>query len=89
MPTDAPLVPGEPAGLVDHHCHGVVETDLDRAAFEDLITESSVPAAPGCSFFDTQVGLAVRAHCARCLTCRRSRRRRTTWPGVPTSVPLR
>lgn len=64
MPTDAPLVPGEPAGLVDHHCHGVVETDLDRAAFEDLITESSVPAAPGCSFFDTQVGLAVRAHCA-------------------------
>ena len=43
MPTDAPLVPGEPAGLVDHHCHGVVETDLDRAAFEDLITESSVP----------------------------------------------
>ena len=64
MPTDAPLVPGEPAGLVDHHCHGVVETDLDRAAFEDLITESSVSAAPGCSFFDTQVGLAVRAHCA-------------------------
>ena len=31
MPTDAHLEPGEPAGLVDHHCHGVVESDLDRA----------------------------------------------------------
>ena len=30
--------------LVDHHCHGVVEAPLDRATFEDLITESDAPA---------------------------------------------
>jgi predicted TIM-barrel fold metal-dependent hydrolase len=50
--------------LVDHHCHGVVTGDLDRAAFEDLINEGFDAPAPGTSHFDTPVGLAVRRWCA-------------------------
>jgi predicted TIM-barrel fold metal-dependent hydrolase len=50
-------------GLVDHHCHGVVRTDLDRPAFEALLSEGG-PPAPGMTNFDTPVGLAVRRHCA-------------------------
>lgn len=50
--------------LVDHHCHGVVVDDVDRATFEDLITESDVPAPPGATFFDTQLGMSIRRHCA-------------------------
>lgn len=49
--------------LIDHHCHGVVNADLDRAAFEDLITESDRPAPAGTTFFDTQLGFALRRHC--------------------------
>lgn len=51
-------------GLVDHHCHGVLEHDLDRAGFEDLITESDRPAPDGTTFFDTQLGFMIRRHCA-------------------------
>ena len=50
--------------LFDHHCHGVVEHDLGREEFEALISESSRPAAAGCTRFDTQVGFAIRRHCA-------------------------
>lgn len=50
--------------LVDHHCHGVVTTDLDRAGMEDLLTESDAPAPAGTTFFDTQLGFAVRRECA-------------------------
>ena len=50
--------------LVDHHCHGVVTAELTRARFEDLITESDRPAPEGTTFFDTQLGLAIRQHCA-------------------------
>ncbi|MEV8124504.1 amidohydrolase family protein [Streptomyces sp. NPDC085944] len=48
--------------LVDHHCHGAVTDDLDRAGFEALLTAGE--AWPGVSPFDTPVGLAVRRHCA-------------------------
>ncbi|MFE5393805.1 amidohydrolase family protein [Streptomyces sp. NPDC056568] len=48
--------------LVDHHCHGAVTGDLDRAGFASLLTEGE--AWPGVSPFDTPVGLAVRRHCA-------------------------
>jgi predicted TIM-barrel fold metal-dependent hydrolase len=48
--------------LVDHHCHGVVTADLDRAGFEALLTEGGV--WPGISPFDSPVGVAVRRHCA-------------------------
>ncbi|MFC7307660.1 amidohydrolase family protein [Streptomyces monticola] len=49
--------------LVDHHCHGVLRTHPDRTAFEALLTESDAPAAPGTTFFDTQLGFAVRRLC--------------------------
>ncbi|MFD1829522.1 MULTISPECIES: amidohydrolase family protein [Streptomyces] len=49
--------------LVDHHCHGVVREDLDDDAFASYLTESDAPAAPGTSFFDTQLGFAVRRWC--------------------------
>ncbi|WP_281966269.1 amidohydrolase family protein [Serinicoccus marinus] len=50
--------------LVDHHCHGALEATLGRARFEDLITESDAPAPAGTTFFDTQLGFAIRRHCA-------------------------
>jgi predicted TIM-barrel fold metal-dependent hydrolase len=48
--------------LVDHHCHGTVAAELDREAFEPLLTEGD--AWPGVSPFDSPVGVAVRRHCA-------------------------
>jgi len=53
--------------LVDHHCHAVVGHDLDRNAFELMLGESGRPAPPGCSTFDTNLGLAVRAWCSSLL----------------------
>lgn len=53
--------------LVDHHCHGVVDEDLNRADFEQLMTESDWPAPPGTTHFDSQVGFAVRGLCAPAL----------------------
>lgn len=50
--------------LIDHHCHGIITGPLDRAAFEDLITESDWPAPDGTTHFDTQVGFAIRRYCA-------------------------
>jgi hypothetical protein len=66
----AAVTPDEITGLVetlpllDHHCHAVVDRPLDRAAFELMLGESGRPAPPGCSAFDTALGLAVRAWCA-------------------------
>ncbi|GAA0339046.1 amidohydrolase [Actinoallomurus spadix] len=51
------------APLVDQHCHGVRRDDLDRAAFESLITEGG-PSPAGTTHFDSPVGLAVRRWCA-------------------------
>lgn len=50
--------------LVDHHVHGALTGDLDRAGFEQVITESDEPAPPGTTGFDSQVGFAVRRWCA-------------------------
>ena len=50
--------------LVDHHCHGVVRRDLDRAAFEALLTEAGSAGPLGGSLFDSQIGFAVRRWCA-------------------------
>jgi hypothetical protein len=50
--------------LVDHHCHAVMGADLTRDAFERLLGESGRPAPAGCSTFDTNLGLALRAWCA-------------------------
>ncbi|WP_432034962.1 amidohydrolase family protein [Streptomyces cucumeris] len=57
-PAELPLPP-----LVDHHCHGVVRSELDPAAFEAFLTESDAPAALGTTFFDSQLGFAVRRWC--------------------------
>jgi predicted TIM-barrel fold metal-dependent hydrolase len=53
--------------LVDHHCHGLVRGDLDRAGFEALATESDRPAASGCTPFDSPLGVFIRAECAPAL----------------------
>ncbi|WP_433166914.1 amidohydrolase family protein [Kribbella sp. CA-247076] len=50
--------------LVDHHVHGAVKEPLDRAGFEKLITESDRPVPAWMSTFDSQLGLAIRRHCA-------------------------
>jgi hypothetical protein len=56
---------GTPAWpLIDHHVHGVVGADVDRAGFELLITESGMPPAAGQSHFDSPLGLALRRWCA-------------------------
>jgi uncharacterized protein len=49
--------------LVDHHCHGVVKAELDRAGFESLISESFHPPPSGTSHFDSPIGLAIRRWC--------------------------
>jgi predicted TIM-barrel fold metal-dependent hydrolase len=53
--------------LLDHHCHGVVRTDLDRAGFESLASESDWPAPLGQTHLDSQAGIAIRAVCAPAL----------------------
>lgn len=53
-----------PAAYIDHHCHAVARDDLERPAFEALLSESHHPAPPGCTQFDKPLGLLVRKHCA-------------------------
>jgi predicted TIM-barrel fold metal-dependent hydrolase len=50
-------------GLADHHCHGVVGRDLDRPAFEAMLTEADYVGEPGVTMFGTQLGLALRRYC--------------------------
>ncbi|MEU4442157.1 amidohydrolase family protein [Actinosynnema sp. NPDC050801] len=50
--------------LVDHHCHGVLGTDLDRDGFESNLTEAESRSPLGTSLFDSSLGLAVRRWCA-------------------------
>jgi predicted TIM-barrel fold metal-dependent hydrolase len=50
--------------LLDHHCHGLVTEDLDRAGFEALMNEAERPSPLGTSLFDSMLGLAVRRWCA-------------------------
>lgn len=50
--------------LVDHHCHGVVEHELDRPEYESMMSESNWPAPAGTSVFDSQLGVAMRRWCA-------------------------
>jgi predicted TIM-barrel fold metal-dependent hydrolase len=55
---------GEPLALIDHHVHGVVTAELDRAGFELLITEAPGPPAAGTTVFDSQLGFTIRRWCA-------------------------
>lgn len=50
--------------LVDHHVHAPLCRDVNRIELEQLLTESDRPAPSGTSFFDSQIGFAVRRHCA-------------------------
>jgi uncharacterized protein len=50
--------------LIDHHCHGVARRPLDRVGLESFLTESNRPPPPGCSAFDSLLGIAVRQRCA-------------------------
>jgi uncharacterized protein len=50
--------------LVDHHVHGVVTAEPDRADIESMLTEAVAPGPPGTTAFDTQLGFAVRRWCA-------------------------
>lgn len=50
--------------LVDHHVHGPLSGGIDRAELEMLLTESDRPIPAGTTVFDSQVGFALRQHCA-------------------------
>jgi predicted TIM-barrel fold metal-dependent hydrolase len=51
--------------LVDHHVHGCWLGAPDRARFENGLNEANTePLADFDSAFDTQLGFALRAHCA-------------------------
>jgi len=51
--------------LVDHHVHGCWLQPPDRPRFENGLNEANTePLASYDSAFDTQLGFAVRAHCA-------------------------
>ncbi|HEY1331889.1 MAG TPA: amidohydrolase family protein [Actinomycetota bacterium] len=52
------------APLIDHHCHGVVAGDLDRPAFDSMISESFDPAPAGTSALDSPIGLTIRRWCS-------------------------
>ena len=56
--------PADLGPLIDHHCHGLVLDDLDRAAFEGLMNEAAGPSPLGTTFFDSMLGLAIRKWCA-------------------------
>ncbi|HET9778956.1 MAG TPA: amidohydrolase, partial [Propionibacteriaceae bacterium] len=58
------LEPADLGPLVDHHCHGLVLDDLDRASFEALMNEAAGASPLGTTFFDSMLGLAVRRWCA-------------------------
>lgn len=52
-------------GLIDNHVHGFWLTGADRPRFENALNEANTaPLAAFDSGFDTQLGFAVRAHCA-------------------------
>ncbi len=51
--------------LVDQHMHGCWLAEGDRSRFENALNEAdTAPLADSASGFDSQLGFAVRAHCA-------------------------
>jgi predicted TIM-barrel fold metal-dependent hydrolase len=62
--TDALDLSGRLGELVDHHCHGILTGDLDRATFESLMNEAVRPSPLGTTLFDSALGWAIRRHCA-------------------------
>lgn len=66
MPDAPPEAPFRYADgpLIDHHCHGVVQRDLDGFEFESMLNEATRPSPLGTSVFDSMLGLSVRRWCA-------------------------
>lgn len=55
----------ETVPLIDHHVHGCWRASGDRARLENGLNEANTePIADFDSAFDTQLGFAVRTHCA-------------------------
>ena len=55
----------EGLSLVDHHVHGAFAAQPGRQQVLDALVEAdTAPVAPGTDPFDSQVGFAVRRHCA-------------------------
>jgi predicted TIM-barrel fold metal-dependent hydrolase len=50
--------------LIDHHCHGLVSTALERTVFEEMLTEADTVSWLGTTLFDSLIGLAVRRWCS-------------------------
>ncbi|WP_017792175.1 amidohydrolase family protein [Leucobacter salsicius] len=50
--------------LVDHHMHSVLQRGVSKLEFEQLLTESAEPPPTGTTHLDSQVGFALRRHCA-------------------------
>ncbi|HSV37798.1 MAG TPA: amidohydrolase family protein [Nocardioidaceae bacterium] len=50
--------------LVDHHVHSLFDRDLSRAELEASITEARTPVGHPHTQFDSQLGFALRRHCA-------------------------
>lgn len=50
--------------LVDHHVHGPLNSHPSYEEIISMFTESDRAPAAGSNGFDSQVGMAVRAHCA-------------------------
>ena len=66
--------------LIDHHVHGCWAQAGDRRRFENGINEANVePIADFDSAFDSQLGFAVRAHCAPILNLPRHADPDTYW----------
>jgi len=52
------------APLIDHHCHVVARGPLGRDELESFLTESDQPPPPGCTAFDSLLGVELRRRCA-------------------------
>ncbi len=66
--------------VVDHHAHGCLLRSVERRRFENLLNEANVdPLADFDTAFDTQLGFAVRAHCAPLLGLPRHSDADTYW----------
>jgi predicted TIM-barrel fold metal-dependent hydrolase len=63
VPDDGLLPAVAELRLTDHHCHGVLRRDLDRPAFEAMLTEADYAGGPGVTMFGSQLGLALRRWC--------------------------
>jgi predicted TIM-barrel fold metal-dependent hydrolase len=70
----------ESVRLIDHHVHGCWVAAPDRRELENGLNEANTePLAAFDSAFDTQLGFAVRAHCAPLLGLRRHADSDTYW----------